>query len=161
MSITCDRTNDGLRRIFRLLKEGVIDNYMLDVGERQWVEFLSLKQMEAILELLLASCTNDGIFCFFHVGQAWLKAAPDPDLENFLFKHTRDLPVEILRRYSYEFVLLIEQMPKRLLRECLLLVIQSIDYSSWISNQPHQVTFIKNMSVVPVQRTWPLKSAIV
>lgn len=143
MSITCDRTNDGLRRIFRLLKEGVIDNYMLDVGERQWVEFLSLKQMEAILELLLASGTNDGIFCFFHVGQAWLKAAPDPDLENFLFKHTRDLPVEILRRYSYEFVLLIEQMPKRLLRECLLLVIQSIDYSSWISNQPHQVTFIK------------------
>lgn len=143
MSITCDRTNDGLRRIFRLLKEGVIDNYMLDVGERQWVEFLSLKQIEAILELLLASGTNDGIFCFFHVGQAWLKAAPDPDLENFLFKHTRDLPVEILRHYSYEFILLIEQMPKRLLHECLLLVIQSIDYSSWISNQPYQVTFIK------------------
>lgn len=144
MSIIGDRTNDGFRRIFRLLKEGVIDNYMLDIGERQWVEFLSLEQIEAILELLWASGTNDGVFCFFHVGRAWLKAAPDPDLENFLFKHTRDLPLEILRRYSYEFVLLIEEMPERLLRECLLLVIQSIDYSSWISHQPYQVSFIKN-----------------
>lgn len=149
MSITCDRTNDGLRRIFRLLKEGVIDNYVLELGEQQWVDCLSLEQMKAILELLWASGTNDGIFCFFCVGQAWLKTVPDPDLENFLFKHTADLPVQILRRYPYEFVLLIERMPKRLLCECLLLVIQSIDYSSWISNQTHQVCFIQKHACGP------------
>lgn len=143
ISIVYDVSDEGRKRVCALLKKSIVDNFVLGFSEERWTNILSLEQMEDILSLLLETKTNDGIYGYFYIGREWLRSAPGSNLEDFLFQRTADLPIELLQRFSYQFIPLMEQMPERLLRECLLLVVRSIDYSTWIKYQTDQVRFIQ------------------
>lgn len=143
--IVCDFSNEGTERIIGLLEEGIINNYIFALGEQWQIRQFSLVQMERIICALVKNCTYDSIFYFFKIGEMWLDAFPHDELENILYQYIIKIPLNERQRNSTGFVEMLEHMHHHLL-ECLNLVIQSIDYSSFLDTQTAQILFIKKHS---------------
>lgn len=143
LSILCDFSNTGRKRIFKLLKDGIVNNYILNLSEQSWISLLSLKDMKDILNILVGNNTNDSIFYFFRLGELWLKNSQNNELADFLLQCSEVLPKATCRHYVMEFIRLMESMPQQLTHRCIILVIRSIDYSSLVNNQYNQIRFIQ------------------
>lgn len=143
--IVCDFSNEGTERIIGLLEEGIINNYIFTLGKQWQIRQLSLVQMERIICALVKNCTYDSIFYFFKIGEMWLDAFPHDELENILYQYIIKIPLNERQRNSTGFVEMLEHMHHHLL-ECLNLVIQSIDYSSFLDTQTAHILFIKKHS---------------
>lgn len=145
VSVVCDFSNEGTERIIGLVEKGMINNYVLSLGEQWQTRQLSLEQMERILSALVKGSSRNYVLFFFLIGEMWLKASPSVELEDILYQYTIELPLKECQHNSTNFVKLIELMPRHF-RECLNLVIQSIDYSSFLNTQPAQVSFVQKHS---------------
>lgn len=143
ITILCDFTDTGRKRIFKLLHDGIVNNYILGLGEQSWVKLLSIRDMKDILNMLVEKNENSSIFYFFELGQVWLGNSKSNELADFLFQCAEVLPKVAYQYHVREFIRLMESMPQRLTHECIILVIRSIDYSNSASNQYDQIRFIQ------------------
>ena len=143
ISILCDFTDTGRKRIFKLLHDGIVNNYILGLGEQSWVNLLSIEDMKDILNMLVEKSENSSTFYFFELGRAWLRNSKSNELADFLFQCTEALPKVAYQYHAREFIHLMESMPQQLTHKCIILVIRSIDYSNIVSNQCEQIGFIQ------------------
>lgn len=129
MSVMCDFSQPGFERICRLLRQGVLDNCIRALTYPQWTGYLTSQQMENLLSILIELGTNEGAYYFFSIGQVWIKRVREADFPAFVLECATKTSVQARQQYSYEFVRMMDEMPQELLKNCLSLTIQSIDYS--------------------------------
>lgn len=149
ISVLCDFTDTGRKRILKLLQKGIVNNSILGLGEKNWATILSIKDMKEILNILIKNGTTNGAYYFFQLGRLWLRNFQSDKLVDSLFQCMADLPKAVYRHHTLEFIRLMESMPPQFTHKCITLVIQSIDFSSSIDNQYYQIDFIKKHAKGP------------
>lgn len=149
ISVAYDHSGAGLERICRLLRQGVMDNSMLGMADARWARILTLEQAEDILSLLMKSESNDGQYYFLCIGREWIKTFQQHEYAKFLLDCASAMSFKSLQQHSYPFILMMELMPAALLRDCLMLVIHSLNYSHKMEYLPEHIRYIQKHATGP------------